>query len=51
MNQLFDKELNVQKESSKKTLRFMQAPASPQKVCDENERKNEVVYYITINPV
>ena len=41
MSELFDKEVNAQKESLKKLLRFTQAPASPRKVCDENERNKE----------
>ena len=41
MSGLFDKEMNAQKESFKKLLGFTQAPASPQKVYDENERNKE----------
>ena len=37
-----DKQMNVQTESLKiKLLESTQAPASPQKVCDENERKKK----------
>ena len=43
MSQLFDKEINAQKESLiKKLSGFTQAPACPQKVCDENERNKYV---------
>ena len=38
MSELFDKQVNAQKE---KLLGFTQAPASPQKVCDENERNKQ----------
>ena len=41
MSELFDKEVNAQKGSLKKLPGFMQAPASPQKVCDENERNKK----------
>ena len=34
--------MNAQKESLKKFPGFTQAPASPRKVCDENERKNDM---------
>ena len=41
MSELLDKQVNAQKES----MGFTQAPASPQKVCDENasrrNRKND----------
>ena len=33
--------MNAQKESLKKLPGFTQAPASPRKVCDENERKKK----------
>ena len=33
MSELFDKEVNAQKESLKKLPGFTQAPASPQKMC------------------
>ena len=33
MSELFDKEVNAQKESLKKLLGFTQAPASPRKKC------------------
>ena len=42
MGELFDKEVNAQKESLKKLQEFTQAPrASPRKVCDENERNKQ----------
>ena len=42
MGELFDKEVNAQKESLKKLQGFTQAPrASPRKVCDENERNKQ----------
>ena len=42
MGELFDKEVNAQKESLKKLQGFTQAPrASPRKVCDENETNKE----------
>ena len=42
MSELLDKQVNPQKESFKKILSgFTQAPASPQKVCDENEPKKQ----------
>ena len=41
MSELFDKEVNAQKESLKKLLGFTQAPACPRKMCDENETKKE----------
>ena len=41
MSELFDKEVNAQKESLKKLPGFMQGPASPQKVCNENETKKQ----------
>ena len=44
MSELLDKQVNVQKENLKKIfLGFTQAPASPQKVYDENERKKMTV--------
>ena len=41
ISELLDKQVNVQKESLKNFLEFMQAPASPRKVCNENERRDE----------
>ena len=42
MGELFDKEVNAQKETLKKLQGFTQAPrASPRKVCDENERNKQ----------
>ena len=41
MSELFDKEVNAQKESLQKLPVFTQAPTSPQKVCDENETKKQ----------
>ena len=42
MGELFDKEVNAQKESLKKLQGFTQAPAQAHgKVCDENERKKQ----------
>ena len=42
LSELFDKEVNAQKESFiKKLPRFTQVSASLQKVCDENERNKE----------
>ena len=46
MSELFDKEVNAQKENLKKMLPgFTQAPASSHKpmikVCDENETRNK----------
>ena len=41
MSELFDKEVNAQKESMKKLPGFTQAPISPRKVCDENETKKQ----------
>ena len=44
MSELFDKEVNAQKESLKKLLGFMQATASPQKKCAvkmKETRKND----------
>ena len=38
MSELFDKEVNAQKESLKKTSRL---PQAHEKVCDENERNKE----------
>ena len=44
MSDLLDKQVNVQKESLKiKLLGFTQAPESPRKVCDENERKKQLL--------
>ena len=40
MSELFDKELNAQKESLKKNFRgSRKLPRAHEKVCDENERK------------
>ena len=40
MSELFDKELNAQKESLKKNFRgSRKLPHAHEKVCDENERK------------
>ena len=42
MGELFDKEVNAQKESLKKLQGFMQLPVQAhEKVCDENERKKQ----------
>ena len=40
---IFDKQINAQREFDKKFPAFTQAPASSQKVCNENEsrRKND----------
>ena len=42
MSELLDKQVNVQKESLKKLPGSTRAPASPRKVCDENERKKRL---------
>ena len=42
MSELFDKELNAQKESLKKNFRgSRKLPHAHEKVCDENERKKK----------
>ena len=42
MSELFDKEVNVQKESLKKNFRGLRRlPHAHEKVCDENERKKQ----------
>ena len=46
MSGLLDKQVNVQKESLKKSSRFTKAPASPQKKCamkmkEERKEKND----------
>ena len=42
MNELFDKELNAQKESLKKYFRgSRKLPHAHEKVCDENERNKQ----------
>ena len=42
MSELLDKQVNVQKESLKKTSRVHTSSCKPtKKVCDENERKND----------
>ena len=44
MSELLDKQLNVQKESLKKTSGIHASSRKPtKKVCDENERKKEVL--------
>ena len=43
MNELFDKEVNAQKESLKKNFRgSRRLPHAHEKVCDENERNKEI---------
>ena len=43
MNELFDKEVNAQKESLKKYFRgSRKLPHAHEKVCDENERNKEI---------
>ena len=43
MSELFDKEVNAQKESLKKNFRgSRKLPEAHKKVCDENETKKEV---------
>ena len=39
ISELLHKQVNTQKESLKKLPGFTQTPASPRKVCDENESK------------
>ena len=42
MSELFDKEMNAQKESLKKYFRgSRKLPQAHEKVCDENERKKQ----------
>ena len=41
MSELLDKQVNVQKESLKKLLGFMQPPASPRSVIKMNEEKKD----------
>ena len=41
MSELLEKQVNAQKEFEKILSGLTQAPASPQKVCDENERNKE----------
>ena len=44
MSELLDKQVNVQKESLKKTSGIHASSRKPtKKVCDENERKKEVL--------
>ena len=44
MSELFDKEVNAQKESLKKNFRgSRKLPQAHEKVCDENETKKEEV--------
>ena len=38
MSELFNKDVNAQKERLKKLLGFTQAPVNTQKLCEENER-------------
>ena len=40
MSELFDKQVNVQKENLKKSWELTQDPTRPQRVCDENERND-----------
>ena len=43
MSELLDKQVNVQKESLKKTSRVHESSRKPTKnVCDENERNKEI---------
>ena len=43
MTELVDKQVNVQKESSKKTSRVhAKLPQAHKKVCDENERNKQI---------
>ena len=44
MSELFDKEVNAQKESFKKTSRVHASSRKPTKVCDENETIDYIRY-------
>ena len=46
VSELLHKQMNAQKESLKNLSGFTQAPANPQKVCDENEsiRKKKTMH-------